>query len=194
MVELKNNIKCLICLLLLLSIFNTYSQKNHKLKIWNNENKLKIVDFKSLSIIDNMSANTVVAIDFFSVKKHNTFGVETVFNREKSFFVKNIDSTKSIYLLKHEQLHFDIAELFAREIRKKFYDLYLEDVFEEDVYWLEYKYYIKKYREYSIQYDKDTNHSINKELQKIWSDKIKLELSKLQKYTHKRYLQLIEEH
>ncbi len=121
MLKLQNSIKYLSFFIFLIIFNNIYSQEDIELKYWNNQNKLKIIDFKGVFAMGISSANTTVGIDFFNVKKYNTFGVITVFYKKDSFFLKNIDSTKNIYLLKHEQLHFDIAELFARKIRKKFW-------------------------------------------------------------------------
>jgi hypothetical protein len=103
-------------------------------------------------------------------------GVYTFFNKSKSWRRSFISSD---YHLQHEQHHFDItrfgAERFCEEIRKaKFtatnYKEVLNDVFD------------KIYNEnlaLQDQYDNETEHSINKDKQLAWNDKISGEVKKL---------------
>lgn len=98
----------------------------------------------------------------------------------KSSWVKK--ELKSSYLLKHEQIHFDITELFVRKMRK---DLqagrYTIKNFEKSAIKI-----IKKYQKQSAvfqnKYDKQTNHSINKSEQERWNTLVQKGLKELESY------------
>lgn len=103
-------------------------------------------------------------------------GVYTFFNKRKSWKKSNINSD---YHLLHEQRHFDItrlaAEYFINEVVKaKFtkanYNQLMNELFDKA-----YTYCTTLQNEY----DSETNHSINKDMQLSWNDKIALEISKL---------------
>jgi hypothetical protein len=105
-----------------------------------------------------------------------TISVYVFFNKSQSWKKPSINSS---YHLLHEQVHFDItrlgAENFIRQIvnskfNKDNYNQVLSSVFD------------KSYAENIVmqdQYDKETNHSINKPEQLKWNAKIATELSKL---------------
>lgn len=79
-------------------------------------------------------------------------------------------------LLKHEQLHFDIAELFARKIRKRFVELkgFKEKRFA--VYSNAYDRLWKACRTLQMEYDRKTGHGVNLEMNKEWAERIRAEL------------------
>ena len=100
------------------------------------------------------------------------------------FFTKNLSWKKptinSDYHLLHEQLHFDITRLGAESfinqlVKSKFtkdnYNQLLDSVFD------------KSYAENIVlqdQYDRETQHSINRQVQLKWNEKIAGEMKKLQ--------------
>ncbi len=103
--------------------------------------------------------------------------VKALFKAKRSWTKTNSD-----YILGHERVHFDLTELYIRKIRKAlsektFYERNLikeievicNSIYEE----LSYK---------QIQYDKETEHSINKMQQAIWDKKICEELKQLEQY------------
>lgn len=104
--------------------------------------------------------------------------VKCYFNASKSW-TKSKDSD---YLLAHEQLHFDITELFVRKLRQQL------SVFGNDCDKLNKhieSYYNKNYREfvkYQDQYDRETRHSLNKEKQAYWEQKVTRELAELKPF------------
>lgn len=88
---------------------------------------------------------------------------------ETSWYIKGKETE---HLLIHEFGHLLIAYLFAenfvKDVEKKFFPLekidealkkVFNDIFEECV-------------EYQNKYDKDTNHSLNKEIQKKWNEEL----------------------
>lgn len=101
--------------------------------------------------------------------------VKCFFNPTRSW-TKSKDSE---YLLAHEQLHFDITELFVRKLRKQL-DALGNDC-EKLTKHIE-SYYNKNYREfvkYQEQYDRESKHSLNKEKQAYWEKKVARELEEL---------------
>jgi hypothetical protein len=103
------------------------------------------------------------------------FEVYASFDKNTSWSRKHKQSDA---LLKHEQLHFNIAQLFAQKLKKELdsytytasYDTQITDLFNQKKL---------EYHAMQRQYDEETNHSLNKPRQKQWDDFIYLELRKL---------------
>ncbi len=81
-------------------------------------------------------------------------------------------------MLDHEQLHFDIAEIFARKLRKKFDELKSVKEARFTVYLEASQSNLKKCRRFQMQYDKLTNHGRDLETNKKWQQMIRSELAK----------------
>ncbi|WP_346882258.1 DUF922 domain-containing protein [uncultured Algibacter sp.] len=82
-------------------------------------------------------------------------------------------------LLKHEQLHFDIAEYQARLFRKELasYQFKSKKTIGCEMRKLRKKYY-KLSKKMQSEYDAETNHSINEVEQKKWNRKVKFKLER----------------
>lgn len=105
------------------------------------------------------------------------------------FFVKSKSWTKSNTntLLKHEQLHFDIAELATRKLRKKF--LEYKYVSKESIKQIVNQYFdeaVLDRRKTNSLYDKETNHGTIETKQKEWETKIANELKKFDAFSNTR--------
>lgn len=105
--------------------------------------------------------------------------VKAQFEQDKSWVRKNI---KEIRLLQHEQLHFDIAELWARKLRKSLktqrfpannYKPAIETIFNE---------HLEGCRAMQKQYDKESDHYFNKEQQLYWEGYVAGALAELARY------------
>jgi hypothetical protein len=93
------------------------------------------------------------------------FEVTAKFNKNTSWSRKG---KQYVDLLKHEQLHFDIAQLYARELKQEFESFHYTCNYKEEIAEL----FNKKKLEYESaqrQYDDETNHSMNKDKQKEWA-------------------------
>jgi len=75
-------------------------------------------------------------------------------------------------LLKHEQTHFDITEVHARMLRARIQSYNFTSRSKEEVKEL-YEEIENKRRAMQRAFDEETNHSINKEIEKKWEGKIK---------------------
>lgn len=152
--------------------------------IWRSDRKLTWDDFKAhpnQEIIKNsviIQAQTAASIELFSSSSKNellTIKVCTKFIKDKSWTV-----VRNEKLLKHEQLHFDIFELYARKMRKAFDSLNMKKVKDirqyEDIYDL----YNQKCDQYNELYDNQVY--FNDARQEQWFKKVATELDNLKKY------------
>jgi predicted secreted Zn-dependent protease len=104
--------------------------------------------------------------------------VRCFFIKSKSWKKEGVSET----LLQHEQLHFDIAELFARKLRK---DLSRKTSINDnnEIYFKGiYKNVINECIAMQLQYDRETNHSRNRQFQVLWEGAIQEKLQQLSNY------------
>ena len=102
--------------------------------------------------------------------------VECYFDPRESW-VKRKDATE--YLLMHEQMHFNIGELLARDLRKRISET---DFGEEAPFAVMEALYDKVFREYAElgdRYDAETLHGLRKEAQLEWNERILTDLKRL---------------
>jgi len=88
------------------------------------------------------------------------------------------DST-NMNLLAHEQLHFDIGELFRRRIEQKVRRLRDGGEKQKAIYRYAIKKLLSDFRNFSNEYDRDTNHGTKLPKQLKWKDKVWDELNRL---------------
>lgn len=149
---------------------------------WRPDYRLRWEDFQGKP--DSSSGYKAVTIaDLRSVLSYNnsTFNVKVTcaFDKKKSW-------TLSIgqNLLSHEQGHFDIAELFARKLRKAF----KEYIFNPKTIEADYNKIFSRIKtersKMDALYDKETNLSRNKSKQLYWNKKIEAELKKFEAHAH----------
>jgi hypothetical protein len=132
---------------------------------WSKDYKLKFEDFNApFSDKDTLSALTFLSID---VTVHNLDSVEA-----KAVFIKNKSWCKvhCEKLLNHENRHFDLYEVYARILRKRWSNQIfnynnLQQEFDEI-----FNLTLMEYRQATKLYDKETEHSIN-ELKQQWWDR-----------------------
>jgi len=99
-------------------------------------------------------------------------------------FYKNSSwhSTSSSHILEHERLHFDIAELCARKIRKRFSELKKGKQATFSVYQQAFTLFWKECRALQKRYDRETNHGGAVEINKKWQRQIWNELKLLDQF------------
>lgn len=153
---------------------------------WKEGQKLNWNNFKSK--INNQKGKNVVAYTncgwaYSYVKSTNPkapvkIEIETVFNEHKSWK----DSKKiNDFILNHEQKHFDIAEIFARKLRKEVAEKVKTSEDFDRVFKGIYNQVLKEYTEFQILYDEETEHGMDKEKQTEYNTFISEELEKLKK-------------
>ncbi len=182
--------KSLILLVLIASFIkgnDCYSQnsmdifelENDSLIIWTKNRKLVTSDFKAHEKITEIGLEAYSSTGFHLIKEHD-YKVIASFDKNLS----RLDTEVSQLLLQHEQLHFDIAELFARKTRKEIYNLKLKM---ESLHYIDYKMiyndFLKEYTEYQSLYDYETAHSVLVDEQKRWNEKVAKKLEELNEFS-----------
>lgn len=159
----------LICLLLAPSALLAQMTDDEVLE-WNGSRRLTWADYKAVPNPESdaaASTTTYLGIDYNITSTSFSYKIYSRFSKTRSWGLH-----KTAYILSHEQGHFDIAEIFARKLHKKMSEYtFNRKTYEKDLK----KIYIdvtKEKEEMQNRYDKETNHSINKEEQANWLKKI----------------------
>ncbi len=112
-----------------------------------------------------------------NIQNYENLTVVAKFYKDKSWVTSRTDG-----LLAHEQLHFDIAELYARKIRKKFSELKSVNEQRFAVYASAYELLWQECREYQKMYDSQTKNGILTEENNIWINKVLNEIMELNEF------------
>jgi hypothetical protein len=131
-----------------------------------------------------MTYVNVSAKNIFTSPEKIDFKIVCFFKRYRSW--SKLKDSES--LLKHEQLHFDIAELITRKIRKGYATHISKDINETAIHIKSVfdKYYNQELDSLNAEYDAQTNHGTIPNVQKEWESKIVKELKKLEAYANTR--------
>ena len=155
-------------------------ETNEELLNWNSSKRLTWADYKAApdpSSDAAASTTTYLMITYNLSNENFSYKIESKFSRTRSWGLH-----KTPYILSHEQGHFDLAEVFARKLNKKM----SEYVFNRKTYQKElkkiYQDILSEKEEMQNKYDKETNHSINKEKQAEWLKKIDQMLNEYKAY------------
>ena len=151
--------------------------------VWEESRMLLFDDFKYQGGPKGTEAAlAVVGIEYsasMTSTKYQVF-IVTMFDTQKSWFSK--EEWGNNYVLKHEQGHFDLAEIHARRLRKAIDETSFNKKNIFDKVSLMYKNANKKLHIEQQLYDKETSHSIDTSRQEYWNKKISDELLLLEKY------------
>lgn len=176
----------IILLLLLTSCITTSKFSPSTIIKWSNDYKLTWQDFGGKTQLESdFSAVTVCDMVFVYEKypNHIKFDFYAYFNKESSWSNKLYQDTAT---LNHEQIHFDIAELnsrierqfFTKKIHTYNYDTIINDIRNMHMY-----FYSEK-NKMETKYDLETDHGLNKIVQKQWSNAIKAGIDTLSEYSN----------
>lgn len=173
----------------LLICFSGYAQKGEKVNIkklkndtiiWQKDSLLTREDFKG-KVTKQWAgcAATFIMIKPIETNGNIVFSVQAVFQKSKSNIIQTSD-----YVLKHEQLHFDICELYARKLRKIMLDKDFTKVrnIQNEIQNM-YNKVNNEFARYEEKYDNDTNHGENPAKQKVWEDDVASQMKDLEQYS-----------
>jgi hypothetical protein len=164
---------------LFLLVFKYASSQSDTL-IWHRDSLLHNEDFLSKQK-GNQFAFTGSGIHFYTKENNGAmqFIVEAIFLKSKSFMKGD-----SPYILKHEQLHFDITELYARKFRQKISERDFGKVknIREEFSKMSKLIFSALDREQN-NYDNDTEHGMNPVKQQLWVEKIAAQISELENFS-----------
>ncbi|HEU5168632.1 MAG TPA: DUF922 domain-containing protein [Chitinophagaceae bacterium] len=141
---------------------------------WNESRKLTWDDFKAAPLqLGSTAAMTTTHLGFsYNVANGKiTYKIDCQFEKNKSWGL-----VKNDWILKHEQGHFDIAEIFARKLNKSVGEYqFNKNTFQKDLDAI-YKSIVDEKEKYQQQYDDETDYSRTKTKQEEWFKKIESEL------------------
>lgn len=139
---------------------------------WSVDRKLKWSDFKGSYFKTQWAAATTassISYEFSTFEKDGQlyldFKVGCEFYPNKSWYRPELCDS---IILSHEQLHFDIAELHARKMRKRLAETQFTKNIKDEVKTI-YKAIIKELYLFQNKYDHETNYSRDLGKQLIWN-------------------------
>jgi hypothetical protein len=142
---------------------------------WQENRKLTWDDFKAAPVkLGNTAAMTTTHLGFSYnvVNGKVTYKIDCRFEKNKSWGL-----VKNDWILKHEQGHFDIAEIFARKLNKSVYEYqFNKSTFQKDLDAI-YKSVVDEKEKFQQLYDNETDYSRNKSQQEGWFKKIENDLN-----------------
>ena len=179
--------------LIIFFIFLTSFITSHKLNkvILQDENKIPWINIRKLNWSDFKQNPPEDRDSFIGAMTQASIEIDSAYFKNnipkykiRSYFIKNKSWTvvTDAYSLNHEQLHFDIAELFARKIRKTFDSLNSRKNKDVQQYQKEYDLNGEKFSKYQNLYDEEV--IFDSIMQKRWIKKIAVELNKLKRYEY----------
>lgn len=124
--------------------------------------------------------SSAIKMNFSGTGNSLNFSIATIFDPKESWKKKGADD----YVLKHEQVHFDITEYYARLLRKELQETKFKkrETLSSEVQ----KIYAALYKDcgkFQDLYDKETDHSKKKEEQFRWNDKVAELLNSMNSFT-----------
>jgi hypothetical protein len=162
--------------------FSQLNIENDSIIIWNINRNISWEDFsidleKDFDSKLHAGVGSNILILSKGVKRCGDLKFIAIFDKKKSWV-----AFKSKNLLKHEKLHFDITELYARKLRKYFakeenYDLNDSFTCQNVVYS-----FLDDLRDLQHLYDEETKHGIIAIKQDEWNKKIKDMLEDYKEY------------
>ena len=153
---------------------------NEKLLDWSASRKLTWNDYKASP--DPRSDAAASTTSYLAIEYNittNSFGykIQSRFSKTRSWGLH-----KTAYILSHEQGHFDIAEVFARKLNMKMSEYrFNKKTYQKDLNKI-YHDILDEKEKVQNDYDKETNHSINKKEQAEWLKKIEKMLGEYDEY------------
>lgn len=159
---------------------------------WQEAYKLRLEDFQKARTSGDSYSYSAYKIEFYPsevivdrndyIQGYKDLTVVAEFHMNESHFHPDYEAD----LLKFEQLTFDIAELFARKIRKKFEEMKTEKERRFSAYQYEYNVLLKACKKYQSEFRKATNSGWESQKEiNTWESKIHNELNALQKFSIK---------
>lgn len=179
--------KALALLLICLPIFadgQTKNKREGKEINWSADRPLTWKDFKggAKPKFKGHVAQVATQIKFESkVNKTDTIKLY-VYAQALKLRSWRVKKTANDYILKHEQLHFDITEVYARKFRQELRHAELNQDNYIKLCNKMFKKYFKALTKEQKKYDKETKHSINEAKQTEWEQKTAGELEALEDF------------
>lgn len=153
--------------------------------IWNATAALTWNDFRAKpDLLAKGDAASKVSIRATPYRKQKQlhYNVQTVFHRNESWC-----KTPSDDLLQHEQLHFDIAELYARKARMQISSLKRKGVRDVKAYNAAIAELFAESNLFDARYDRETVHGASRKKQSEWEYNVRIELMLLNRFSSENW-------
>lgn len=184
----RTRIKCMVVFFLVFG-FLSFGQEivieNDSLLLWRKDRFLTWSDFKGVPVTQKkMGIHQAAASATGPVFVHREDDNGNLIPYPVSYFYKSLSwsISKDSILLQHEQLHFDIKELYIRKMRVKFMNLKGQDIYDSEVYQNISSEILDECNETQIKFDKEV--SFNKIKQNEWRKCIDRKLEELKEYEY----------
>lgn len=175
-----DTLKYILFLTLFLMGGSLFSQEEEMIP-WTVERKLEWTDFKGKPFKTAWAAAVTasgITYQFSSVVENGNvnldINISTFFYPTESWFQPKLANG---VILSHEQLHFDISELFARKMRKRVDEATFTKNVKSEIKKI-YRDVLKELSAFQKKYDYETNFSRNLEKQLEWNEQISEALQK----------------
>lgn len=162
----------LICILVFIIIGNVSNNKKEKV-CWNISKTITWQNYRGKPSSQlSYDAVTTIAISY-SILSKDRVSVENCIIESKSWVKRNKQTST---LLKHEQYHFNLAEVIARKMRMEISQVKVPTISAIQII---YNKWMLEFDKLQSKYDEETNHSKNETEQEKWQDRIDQELNSL---------------
>ena len=170
-----------VCVLFIFCSSNIFKDDDDRI-LWSSKRKLVWEDFRGIpdtsrTNVDALTSSKIEITENYTLDDIPKYVLQCHFIKSKSWTRVCDEST-----LLHEQLHFDIDELFTRKIRKSFDSLNLKKVKDYQLYNSIYISYGEKCELYQNLYDNQVY--FNNSQQQQWIKKVGTELVRLKRYEY----------
>ena len=148
---------------------------------WSASRKLTWDDYLAKPVPESdaaASTTTYLTIEYNISNSSFSYKIKSRFSKNHSWGLH-----KTNYILRHEQGHFDIAEVFARKLYKRMNEYrFNRKTYKKDLKKI-YDEVTGEKEEIQNLYDEETNHSINRKKQTEWLTKIEAMLEEYKAYS-----------
>lgn len=169
-----------ISILFLLPLWLLAQDPGEELIEWSESRRLTWSDYKASPNRNSdaaASTTTYLMVSYNISSSDFSFRIESKFSKTRSWGLH-----KTSYILAHEQGHFDISEIFARMLYKDLKEYkFNKRTYQQDLKKI-YQDILDEKEEMQNNYDRETNHSINKEKQAEWLKRIEKLLKQYEDY------------
>ena len=173
--------KYFLLLITAIPAFCFAQDKDEELIDWKPSRQLTWGDYKNNPAPNSdaaASTTTYLGIEYHIDENSFTWKIQCRFSKTKSW-----GSSKTDFILNHEQGHFYIAEIFARKLNKKMSEYHFnKNTFRKDLTTI-YDGITAEKEAFQDLYDNETDHSRKKEVQEEWLKKIEMMLNELKDYS-----------
>ena len=148
---------------------------------WSSSRKLTWDDFQKEADANDplhAMASTNIAVSATCRNNVMTYDVKCQFAQNESWTKNKV----SVDLLQHEQLHFDITEVYARQLRQKLSQQKSLCTGDKTKFKAVVNKVFADWQKAQVRYDNESNHGINDAKQAAWAETVATQLDALSAY------------